>query len=75
MDKKSQARALVERLTPSELAALCSVAAGESVPHLARRLSIGIAVAAEIKGSMKRKLGAVRDADAVRVALYAGMDE
>lgn len=71
MDKRSLALTLVRSLTPAEREALRGLAAGESLAGLARRLSIGLADAAAIKRSMKLKLAVVRDADAVRMALYA----
>ena len=71
MDKRSLALTLVRSLTPAEREALLGLAAGESLAGLARRLSIGLADAAAIKRSMKLKLAVVRDADAVRMALYA----
>lgn len=73
MDERLNARALVERLTPAEMEALRNLAAGGSVRDLAKSLSADIATAAEIMDSMKLKLGTVKDADAVRVALYAGI--
>jgi DNA-binding CsgD family transcriptional regulator len=71
LDKRSLALTLVRSLTPAEREALLGLAAGESLVGLARRLSLGLADAAAIKRSMKLKLAAVRDADAVRMALYA----
>ena len=71
MDKRSLALTLVRSLTPAEREALLGLAAGESLAGLARRLSISLADAAAIKRSMKLKLAVVRDADAVRMALYA----
>jgi DNA-binding CsgD family transcriptional regulator len=71
LDKRSLALTLVRSLTPAEREALRGLAAGESLAGLARRLSISLADAAAIKRSMKLKLAVVRDADAVRMALYA----
>ena len=71
MDKRSLALTLVRSLTPAEREALRGLAAGESLAGLARRLSISLADAAAINRSMKLKLAVVRDADAVRMALYA----
>lgn len=75
MDKTSYARTLVHSLSAAELEALRNMAAGGSVRDLVKSLSGDIAVAAEIVNSMKLKLGAARDADAVRVAIYAGVYE
>ena len=73
VNERFHAEALVRRLTSSELEALRNVAGGGSVRDLASGLSIDTVEAAEITNSMKLKLGAVRDADAVRVAIYAGI--
>lgn len=72
-DKTSNARTLAHGLTAAEWEALQNIAGGGSVRDLAKRLSAEISDAAEIVNSMKLKLGAERDADAVRVALYAGV--
>jgi DNA-binding CsgD family transcriptional regulator len=71
VDEKLKAQVLLLKLTQAELTALKVLASGESLRHVALRLSIGILAAAEIKKSMMRKIGASRDADAVRLALYA----
>ena len=73
MDKKIEAQALLLKLNHLELTAIASLAAGESLRDLALRLSTDLAGAVAIRNSMKSKIGAKRDADAVRVALYAGM--
>ena len=73
MDQRLSALALVKRLTPAEMEALRNLAAGGSLRDLARRLSTDIANATETMDSMKLKLGAVKDVEAVRVALYAGV--
>ena len=73
MDQTLKARALIQSLSRAELEALRNIAAGRSLHDLQARLSIGRFEAAEILHSMKRKLGVTRDADAVRVAIEAGL--
>jgi DNA-binding CsgD family transcriptional regulator len=73
VEETLKAKALVRRLTPAELEALRNIASGGSVRDLAASLSTDRANAAYIMKAMKLKLGAVRDADAVRLALYAGL--
>ena len=73
MDERLNARALVKRLSQAEREALRNLAVGGSLRDLARSLSTDIANAAEMMDSMKLKLVAVKDAETVRVALYAGI--
>ncbi len=73
VNRTLNARTVVNGLTAAELEALRNIVAGRSVRDLAKCLSADIAGAAEIVNSMKLKLGAARDADAVRVAIYAGI--
>lgn len=73
MDKKLQAERLVQTLSETELFALQEMTAGSSVRQLARRLAIDIASAEEIRTSIKSKLQVQHDAEAVRIALYAGL--
>lgn len=73
MPKIMEAQALLLKLDQAELLALRSLVNGESPRELALRLSIDLAGAVEIVSSMKRKMGAEQNADAVRVALYAGL--
>ncbi len=68
-----EAQALLLKLAQPELLALQSLVKGESPRELALHLSTDLAGALEITSSMKRKLGAEQNADAVRVALYAGL--
>jgi DNA-binding CsgD family transcriptional regulator len=75
VDDTLKAQALVLTLTHAELVALESIAAGESLRDLALRLETDILSAQNIRKSMKRKLGAELDADAVRVAIYAGIGD
>ena len=73
MDERSEAQALLLKLTQTELLSLEGLAVGESLRDLALRLETDIFSALSIRKSMKMKLGAELDADAVRVAIYAGL--
>jgi DNA-binding CsgD family transcriptional regulator len=73
VDETLKAKALVRRLAPAELEALRILASGGSVRDLAACLSTDRANAAAIVKAMKLKLGAAQDADAVRLAIYAGL--
>lgn len=73
MDDTLKAQGLLLTLTQAELKTLQSIAAGESLRDLALRLETDIFSALNIRKSMKMKLGAELDADAVRVAIYAGL--
>jgi DNA-binding CsgD family transcriptional regulator len=75
VDDTLKAQALVLTLTQVELLALESIAAGESLRDLALRLETDVLSAQKIRKTMKMKLGAKLDADALRVALNAGMDD
>ena len=75
MDETLGARALLLTLTQKELTALEGLAAGESLSDLALRLETDLFSALRIRKSMKTKLGAELDADAVRVAIYAGLGQ
>lgn len=72
MDETSEAQALLLTLTPKELAALRGLTAGESLKDFALRLETDLFSALRIRKSMKAKLGVELDADAVRMAIYAG---
>ena len=73
MDETLRAQALVLKLSQAELIAIRSLLRGESLSSLASILSTDWAGALQTTISMKNKLGAVQDAEAVRVALYAGL--
>lgn len=62
---------MVEQLFEAELDALRGLADGESVTALARRRSLSEVEAADIRESMMWKLGALSNADAVRIWLTA----
>lgn len=71
VDARSHAQAMVEQLFEAELDALRGLADGESVTALARRRSLSEVEAADIRESMMWKLGALSNADAVRIWLTA----
>lgn len=71
MDARSHAQAMVEQLFEAELDALRGLGEGESVAALARRRSLSEVEAADIRESMMWKLGALSNADAVRIWLTA----
>jgi DNA-binding CsgD family transcriptional regulator len=73
VNAKLEAQRLVQTLSEMELIALQEMAAGRSVRQLAQRLAIDVAGAEEIRASMKAKLKVQQDAEAVRIALYAGL--
>jgi DNA-binding CsgD family transcriptional regulator len=75
MSPTLNARALVADLSPAELDALRNVAVGGSLRDLARILSTDVTGAAQVINSMKLKLGAARNADAVRVAIRAELGD
>ncbi len=75
MHETLEAQALLLKLNQVELVALRSLAIEESIRDLAMRLSIAEADALGIKNSMMSKIGVQRDADAVRVAILAGLGE
>ena len=73
MDEQSDARSLIELLSAHEITALKSLIGGESLEVLAQRTCISLIEASDLQDSMKWKLGAVSNADAVRVGLMAGL--
>ena len=75
MDETTEAQALLLTLSPEELTALTSLAVGASLRDLALRLETDLFSALRVKKGMKTKLGAELDADAVRVAIYAGLGD
>ena len=73
MDEQWNARSLIQVLSADEVTALRSLIGGESLDALAHRTSISLIKAADLQDSMKWKLGAVCNADAVRIGLMAGL--
>ena len=72
--REAEACALVTTLSADELEALRGVVAGESTENTAQRLGISSRIAELHRRNMMDKLGAVRTCDAVRIGLYAGLD-
>jgi FixJ family two-component response regulator len=64
----------VANLSPDELESLRGVVAGESIEITAQRLEISFRIAELHRRNMMDKLGAVLTCDAVRVGLYAELD-
>ena len=72
--KRSAARKLVGSLSPREHDVLLGVIAGGSNKAIAGELGISPRTVEIHRGNMMRKLGAASTGDAVRIALYAGLD-
>jgi DNA-binding CsgD family transcriptional regulator len=71
MSDCSHARSMIKQLSEAELDALGGLADGESLRDLARRSSMSEVGAKNLLNSVKGKLGAVRNAEAVRIYLTA----
>lgn len=71
----ADARARVARLSQTEWTALKGILFGQSARDLASELALSLEQAAQCVVSVRAKLGAVTNADAVRIAIYAGLDE
>lgn len=67
------ARALVDALSEDERVILRGILAGESQAAIASRLELERAEALALRQLLLRKLGASSTADAVRIAIYAGL--
>lgn len=72
--KQARARGLVAKLSPREVEVLSGVVAGESNKRIAESLGISPRTVEIHRANMMRKLNASSTGDAVRVALYAGLD-
>lgn len=73
-EESSRAKAAISRLTPIEQIILQALASGESSKSLAETLEIPLEAVDAHKHAAMTKLGAASTADAVRIALLAGMD-
>jgi len=73
--RRARARALVEALSPRELEVLSLVVLGNANKEIAEELGISPRTVEIHRSNMMRKLNARSTSDAVRVALYAGIDE
>jgi two-component system, LuxR family, response regulator FixJ len=73
--KRSAARKLINLLSTRELEVLLLVIAGGSNKSIAGELGISPRTVEIHRGNMMRKLKAESASDAVRIALYAGLDD
>lgn len=73
--RRARAKALVEALSPRELEVLSLVVQGNANKDIAEELGISPRTVEIHRSNMMRKLNARSTSDAVRVALYAGIDE
>lgn len=73
--RRARARALIEALSPRELEVLSLVVLGNANKEIAEELGISPRTVEIHRSNMMRKLNARSTSDAVRVALYAGIDE
>jgi hypothetical protein len=71
VDERFHARALVQQLSCLELEALLGLIECESLRDFARRLAIRGRKAADVRDTMKLKLGVTQDTGAVRIGLIA----
>jgi DNA-binding CsgD family transcriptional regulator len=71
VDERLNAQALVQQLSPLELEALLGMMKGESLRGFARGLDIRGRKAADLRESMKCKLGVIHNAGAVRIGLIS----
>lgn len=74
LQKRASARKLVGSLSARELDALLGIVAGGSNKSIAEELGISPRTVEIHRGNMMRKLRAGSSGDAVRIALYAGLD-
>lgn len=73
--RRARSRALVEALSPRELEVLSLVVQGHANKEIAEDLGISPRTVEIHRSNMMRKLNARSTSDAVRVALYAGIDD
>lgn len=71
MDEQLHARALIQQLSEIEKDALAGLVNGEPLADLAKRWSLSMATAAEVREAMRCQLGVQKDAEAVRIGLIA----
>lgn len=72
---QTQARERVEQLFERERDVLCRLVAGASLAEIAEELGIGRRTAEISRAHMMAQLGASTVTDAVRIGIYAGLDE
>jgi FixJ family two-component response regulator len=73
--RESEAKALVEELSRREREVLISIVQGRANKETAEELGISTRTVEIHRSNMMRKLRARSTADAVRLALYAGLDQ
>jgi RNA polymerase sigma factor (sigma-70 family) len=73
--RRAQARAAVEELSTRELEVLVWMVQGRSNKEIAQELGISPRTVEIHRGNMMRKLSARSTSDAIRLAVYAGLDE
>ena len=74
LQKRASARKRVDSLSSRELEVLLGIMTGGSNRSIAEELGISPRTVEIHRGNMMRKLGAGSSGDAVRIALYAGLD-
>lgn len=73
--RRAHAKAAVEELSTRELEVLASMVQGNSNKEIAQELGISPRTVEIHRGNMMRKLSARSTSDAIRLAVYAGLDE
>ena len=73
--RRAHAKAAVEELSARELEVLASMVQGNSNKEIAQALGISPRTVEIHRGNMMRKLSARSTSDAIRLAVYAGLDE
>lgn len=73
--RRAKARALIDELSPREMDVLNSLVNGNANKETAQELGISPRTVEIHRGNMMRKLNARSPSDAVRLALYAGLDD
>ena len=73
--RRAHAKAAVEELSARELEVLASMVQGNSNKEIAQELGISPRTVEIHRGNMMRKLRARSTSDAIRLAVYAGLDE
>ena len=73
--RRAHAKAAVEELSARELEVLASMVQGNSNKEIAQELGISPRTVEIHRGTMMRKLRARSTSDAIRLAVYAGLDE
>ncbi|MXP40924.1 helix-turn-helix transcriptional regulator [Altererythrobacter soli] len=72
--RRAEAKAAVEELSARELQVLVSMVQGNSNKEIAQTLGISPRTVEIHRGNMMRKLKARSSSDAIRMAVYAGLD-